>query len=52
MTNDAQGLSLKGRVRALLFGVAYGDAIGAPVEKLSAAEIRQRYGRVTSLDTE
>ncbi|WP_065372973.1 ADP-ribosylglycohydrolase family protein [Ensifer adhaerens] len=52
MTNDAAGLSLRGRVRALLFGVAYGDAIGAPVEKLSAAEIRERYGRVTSLDTE
>lgn len=52
MANDAKGLSLKGRVRALLFGVAYGDALGAPVEKLSAAEIRERYGRVTSLDTE
>lgn len=52
MANDEAGLSLRGRVRALLFGVAYGDAIGAPVEKLSAAEIRERYGRVTSLDTE
>ncbi len=52
MANDAKGLSLKGRVRALLFGVAYGDALGAPVEKLSAAEIRERYGRVASLDTE
>lgn len=52
MANDAKGLSLQGRVRALLFGVAYGDALGAPVEKLSAAEIRERYGRVTSLDTE
>ncbi|WP_454855492.1 ADP-ribosylglycohydrolase family protein [Rhizobium binxianense] len=52
MANDAMGLSLKGRVRALLFGVAYGDALGAPVEKLSAAEIRERYGRVTALDTE
>ncbi|UXN57708.1 ADP-ribosylglycohydrolase family protein [Phyllobacterium zundukense] len=50
MTNDTN-LSLKGRVRALLFGVAYGDAIGAPVEKLSAVEIRDRYGKVTSLDT-
>jgi ADP-ribosylglycohydrolase len=52
MANDAAGLSLKGRIRALLFGVAYGDAIGAPVEKLSAAEIRDRYGKVTSLNTE
>ena len=31
----------------MLHGVAYGDAMGAPVEKLSAAEIRSRYGRVT-----
>ena len=38
-----------GRVRAMLHGIALGDALGAPVEKLSAAEIRARYGRVTSL---
>ncbi|MCA0274460.1 MAG: ADP-ribosylglycohydrolase family protein [Proteobacteria bacterium] len=50
--SDAQGLSLRGRVRALIHGVALGDAIGAPIEKLSAAEIAQRYGRVSSLDTE
>jgi len=52
MMNDVAALSLKGRIRAVLFGVAYGDAIGAPVEKLSAEQIRQRYGRVTSLETE
>jgi ADP-ribosylglycohydrolase len=51
MTNGDEGLSLKGRIRALLYGVALGDALGAPVEKLSAGEIRARYGRVTSLDT-
>jgi ADP-ribosylglycohydrolase len=34
----------------MLHGIALGDALGAPVEKLSAAEIRTRYGRVTSLD--
>jgi len=34
----------------MLHGIALGDALGAPVEKLSAAEIRARYGRVTSLD--
>lgn len=45
-------LSLQGRIRAVLYGVAYGDAIGAPVEKLSAEQIRQRYGRVTNLNTE
>ena len=42
--------SLRGRVRAMLHGIALGDALGAPVEKLSAADIRSRYGRVTSLD--
>jgi ADP-ribosylglycohydrolase len=49
ITND--GLSLNGRVRALLHGVALGDALGAPVEKLSAGDIRARYGRVSQLDT-
>lgn len=43
--------SLRGRVRAMLYGIALGDALGAPVEKLSAADIRTRYGRVTSLRT-
>lgn len=43
-------ITLRGRVRAMLHGIALGDALGAPVEKLSAAEIRARYGRVTSLD--
>jgi ADP-ribosylglycohydrolase len=51
MTTEDEGLSLRGRVRALLYGVALGDALGAPVEKLSAGEIRKRYGRVISLDT-
>jgi ADP-ribosylglycohydrolase len=51
MTIGDEGLSLKGRIRALLYGVALGDALGAPVEKLSAGDIRARYGRVTSLDT-
>ena len=44
--------SFKSRVRALLHGIALGDAMGAPVEKLSAADIRTRYGRVTTLATE
>lgn len=35
----------------MLHGVALGDAMGAPVEKLSAAEIRARYGRVETLHT-
>jgi len=43
--------AFRGRVRALVHGVALGDALGAPVEKLPAKAIRERYGRVTSLDT-
>ena len=43
--------TFRGRVRAMMFGVAMGDALGAPVEKLSAAAIRDRYGRVESLHT-
>ncbi len=50
--NSASGLSLKGRVRALIHGVALGDAMGAPVEKLPVADIVARYGRVSSLDTQ
>ena len=50
--NSASGLSLKGRVRALIHGVALGDAMGAPVEKLPVADIAARYGRVSSLDTQ
>jgi ADP-ribosylglycohydrolase len=42
---------LRGRIRAMLHGLAFGDALGAPVERLTAAEIRARYGRVRSLDT-
>jgi ADP-ribosylglycohydrolase len=44
------GPSFTGRVRGLVHGVAFGDAVGAPVEKLSAQEIRDRYGRVESLN--
>jgi ADP-ribosylglycohydrolase len=51
VTSIDQSLSLRGRIRGMLHGIALGDALGAPVEKLSAAEIRKRYGRVTSLDT-
>lgn len=35
----------------MIYGVALGDALGAPVEKLSAEAIRSRYGRVESLGT-
>lgn len=48
--DDTSG-PLRGRVRGMLHGIALGDALGAPVEKLSAADIRNRYGRVNSLAT-
>ena len=44
--------TLQDRVRGLLYGIAYGDALGSTVEELSAQEIRELYGRVSSLDTE
>jgi ADP-ribosylglycohydrolase len=44
--------TLQDRIQGLLYGIAYGDALGSTVEKLSAQEIRERYGRVSSLDTE
>ena len=44
--------TLQDRIRGLLYGIAYGDALGSTVEKLSAQEIRERHGRVSSLDTE
>lgn len=34
------------RVRGTLFGVAVGDALGAPVEFMSAADIRRRFGTI------
>jgi ADP-ribosylglycohydrolase len=43
--------TLTSRIRGMLHGIALGDALGAPVEKLSAAQIRERYGRVTSVMT-
>jgi ADP-ribosylglycohydrolase len=53
VTNDEKKMTqtLRSRIRGLLHGVALGDALGAPVEKLSAAQIRARYGRVNSLMT-
>lgn len=43
-------LSFASRVLGMLYGVAFGDALGGPVEKLSARQIAEQYGRVTSLD--
>ncbi|MCK1993289.1 ADP-ribosylglycohydrolase family protein [Peribacillus muralis] len=43
--------SFQDKVRGVLLGTAYGDALGAPIEKLSYEEIKQQYGRVSSLKT-
>jgi|TARA_B110000967_G_scaffold206937_1_gene254964 ADP-ribosylglycohydrolase len=51
MTVDKNNPSFAGRVHGMLHGVALGDAMGAPVEKLSAANIREKYGRVETLNT-
>ncbi|CAH0020064.1 unnamed protein product [Clonostachys rhizophaga] len=51
MAYQEDPLSFGNRVRAMMYGIAFGDALGATVEKLTAAQIRERYGRVESLDT-
>ncbi|MEV1173873.1 ADP-ribosylglycohydrolase family protein [Nonomuraea sp. NPDC049784] len=40
------------RCRGALLGLAVGDALGAPTEGMTPAEIRARYGRVTDFLTE
>lgn len=50
MKDQYAGATFRGRVRAALYGIAFGDAMGGPVEKLSAREIAGRYGRITSID--
>lgn len=43
-------LSFSSRVLGMLYGVAFGDALGGPVEKLSARQIQEKYGKVTSIN--
>lgn len=43
--------SFQERVRGVIIGTAYGDALGAPVEKLTYSEIKEKYGRVESIRT-
>ena len=43
-------MTLTDRVRGLVYGQAFGNALGAPVVKLSAAQIARRFGRVNTLD--
>lgn len=39
------------RVRGVVLATALGDAVGAPIEKLSYDEIKAKYGRVEGLNT-
>ncbi|MFD0696720.1 ADP-ribosylglycohydrolase family protein [Paenibacillus sp. GCM10027628] len=39
------------RVKGVIFGTAYGDAMGAVVEKLTYSEIKSRYGRIDTTMT-
>lgn len=44
-------ISFRERVRGVVVSTALGDAMGAPVEKLTYEEIKARYGRVEKLRT-
>jgi ADP-ribosylglycohydrolase len=44
--------SLRERVHGAVFGQAIGDALGAPTEGMSRAEIRRVYGRITGFITD
>ncbi|PZG19406.1 ADP-ribosylglycohydrolase family protein [Nonomuraea aridisoli] len=47
MTDRSQ---LRDRARGCLLGLAAGDALGAPAENLTPAEIRRRWGRLTEIE--
>lgn len=42
--------SFENRVAGVLWGTAYGDALGATVEKLTYAQIKELYGKVISVN--
>lgn len=44
-------ISFQDRVRGVILSTALGDALGAPIEKLSYEQIKERYTRVESLKT-
>lgn len=41
--------NFRDKVKGILISTALGDALGAPIEKLSYEEIKERYGRVETL---
>ncbi|MBB6669105.1 ADP-ribosylglycohydrolase family protein [Cohnella nanjingensis] len=44
-------ISFADRVSGVLYGTAFGDAMGAVVEKMTHAQIKERYGRVETTRT-
>ena len=44
-------MNLSNRVTGMLWGGAYGDALGAPIEKLTYTDKKKKYGYVDSLKT-
>ncbi|KIL35601.1 crystallin [Cohnella kolymensis] len=44
-------ISFAERVKGVVFGTAYGDAMGAVVEKLTYGDIKDKYGRIETTDT-
>lgn len=43
---------MKEKIRGSIIGAALGDALGAPIEKLSHSKIKEMYGKVTDLNVE
>ncbi len=50
--NDIQGISVEERVQGSLWGLAWGDALGCPVETWRASFIRQVFGDYVELPSE
>lgn len=44
-------ISFQERVKGVVLGTAYGDALGAPIEKLNYQAVKDQYGRVESIHT-
>lgn len=44
-------VSFAQRVQGAIYGTAYGDAMGAVVEKMTYSEIKEKYGRVETTQT-
>jgi ADP-ribosylglycohydrolase len=45
-------ISFADRVKGVVFGTAFGDAMGAVVEKMTRSEIKEKYGRIETTMTD